>query len=205
MHHIRLFATEAIAAAFAWLFYWIGSTKADYRLFDAIRRLLRRAECAALKRGPSSWLTWYPLQCVYAAQLARRFVIRPRTTLALVRAARVLFPRNPPQEIVDAVAEAARLHLPGRTPPQYFYVRICDGSHAALDNVIFEGPEGSFWITLGISGGQFGNRPGEYLADGVTPQMLTRSKDRVDAAIAALAPLPTGTLRIPLHPADRTP
>lgn len=201
MERITLVLATAGVAVVA---YRLGQLDAAQHLAEAGVRIFRRTREAVEQRGPESPWTWYPYLAVFymgiGMVIGYQFATAPRSTAAHIRAVRRLSGKRLPQEAIDAVAEAARLHLPDRHQTcEFASFQIFHGSRADLSSVAFVGTDGRVArLTLGIPGGELGNVAGARLADGVTADMLYASKLRVRAALITLAPIPDGRLRIPL-------
>jgi hypothetical protein len=134
---------------------------------------------------------WHPARWAYegvahvrsAGTIALAFTFHPRKATVLLRQMLPLFSFRQPAELKDAVAEAARLHVPGETVTSVrfaVYTGRCD-----LSNVTFRhgrAPGDVTRITLGGNPDHMGGiKPGQG-----TRAELTASRDRVEAALAAL-------------------
>lgn len=186
----------AVLVAFA---YWLGAIGAGPRLADAALDLIERGERIALDRGPSAPLIWWPYQTLLLLLIIGEFFCAPRATVARLRNYRLLNPKTVPQEVTDAVTEAMRLHLPGKTF-RHLSIYMFEGSEPSLSNVAAVTTEGEV-IRFSIG------RPTNELEimNGKAPRpdqteldRLKASCGRVSAAVASMGPLPVGSLGIPL-------
>jgi hypothetical protein len=122
---------------------------------------------------------------VEAGTIARAFVFNPRHTTHVLRQYRAVHPRRQPQELKDAVAEAARLHVPGKQVTLVRFAVFQPECVWELNNVAFyhgHTPEDVTRCTLGGNPVWFGSR-----TEGQGSRTeLTTSRDRVEAALKAL-------------------
>ncbi|MEV6403997.1 hypothetical protein AB0M58_13765 [Streptomyces bobili] len=166
--------------------YYLG---ASGLIPDALHRLRIRTRRVLVW----CWLKpgWHPARWAYegvahvrsAWSIALAFTFHPRKATVLLRQMLPLFPFRQPTELKDAVAEAARLHVPGKSVISVrfaVYTGSCD-----LSNVTFRhgrAPADVTRITLGGNPDHMGSpKPGQG-----TRAELAASRDRVEAALAAL-------------------
>ncbi|MGW3308160.1 hypothetical protein ACWDG9_16420 [Streptomyces sp. NPDC001073] len=176
----------AVAAGLAVGSYYLGASGLIPDVLHRLRIRTRRVLVwCCLKPGwhPARWAFEGVAHVHSAWNIALAFVFHPRKASVLLRQMLPLFSFQQPSELKDAVAEAARLHVPGVsvTSARFgVYTGSCD-----LSNVTFRygrAPGDVTRITLGGNPDHMGGlKPGQG-----TRAELTASRDRVEAALAAL-------------------
>ncbi|MEV6403985.1 hypothetical protein AB0M58_13705 [Streptomyces bobili] len=176
----------AVGAVLALGIYYLGASglipETTHRLRVRARRTIARW---VLKPAwhPARWAYETVVHALSARGIALAFVFHPRKATACLRQILPLFPWRQPAELKEAVAEAARLHIPGK-PVVAARFAFRDG-RCDLTNVTFRhgrAPDDVTRITLGGNPDHYG---------GLTPGQGTRteldaSRERVDTALRAL-------------------
>lgn len=200
-------ATTAFAVvATAVAAYQLGASEAVPRAAVRLRYRTRTAVASALgkpARHPARWAAETASYTALCGSLAYSFIRHPRHSTRLMRQMLLVAPRRHPQELKDAVAEAAALHVPGR-PVQHLHITIRHpGAHPDLTNVAFRhsrAPQDFTRLTLGGNPDWFGGIKPEQ----GTREQLEASRDRVKAALRSLPIGPdVHVVVIPIHPREQ--
>jgi hypothetical protein len=178
----------ASAAALAVGSYTLGASGLVPCITDRLRRRMRAgAKRWILKPAwhPARWSAEAAFRGLAASRVARAFALHPRRSVSVVRQYRTIAPRRQPRELLDAVAEAAELHLPGCPVTLVRFPVYQPQGVMGLDNVYFRhgrAIEDITRITLGGNPDWMGGlAPGQ-----ASREQLEASRERVRAALAAL-------------------